>query len=286
MARHEKGIGAGFHELPLVLFTALTTGGAGVGVAHVGLAFLGWVPWVPPAEVMIVLTTLLAVGLLFSLGHLGRPFRGPLALVRVGKSALSNEVLVVCTALVAGLLAVVLPSDHSMVMPLSLIAILSSVPVLLALGLVYRLPGQLMWKGMAPVHPLVLGMGFGLAMLLGTLPEGTRARGEFLILLVLMVDGLLVWERSWRISRSLRMGAPGHSSLMDQRGSALVLRILLGILLPAVALLSGWRELVVFSLFLNLLFDRFLFYGLAVRSTTEAEVILVEAALRARENRA
>jgi hypothetical protein len=68
---------------------------------------------------------------------------------------------------------------------------------------------------------------------------------------------------------------------MPQRGNAFVLRILLGILLPAVALLSGLREVAALSLFLNLFLDRFLFYGLAVRDDTEAEVKRTENALRA-----
>ena len=101
--------------------------------------------------------------------------------------------------------------------------------------------------------------------------------------MILLIDGLLVWERSWRIGRALGRGVPSHPGLMAQRGSALILRVLLGILLPAVALLSGWWELAGLSLFLNLFFDRFLFYGLAVILNTEAEVMRVETALRDRE---
>ena len=274
-----RGVGSGFHELPLVFFTALATGGAGIGVSHVGIAAVGWVPWLPSQRVLALLITLLGVGLLFSMGHLGRPMRGPLALVRVGRSSLSNEVLIVGIALVAGLIGIALPAGHALRLPVTLAASVASLPVLLALGLVYRLPGQLTWRGMAVLHPLILGTGFGLTLLLGSLPLGAQARGELLVLLILLMDGLLVWERSRRIVSALRKGLPGHPGLMGQRGSALILRVLLGILLPAVALLSGWRELAGLSLFLNLLFDRFLFYGLAVRQTTEFEVMKVESAL-------
>ncbi|MBT8396759.1 MAG: dimethyl sulfoxide reductase anchor subunit [Gemmatimonadetes bacterium] len=282
MTVSRRKIESGFHELPLVLFTALATGGAGMGLAHLGMAFLGWVPWIPSTEVSGVFTALLGVGLLFSVGHLGRPLRGPLALVRVGKSPLSNEVLFVSLALAAGIFGLAMPAGHALKSPMALGAAMASVPVLVALGFVYRLSGQLTWRGTAPFHPLVLGAGFGMTLLLGSLPLGAQARGELLVLLVLLIDGLLVWERSWRIANALRSGLPSHPGLMDQRGSALVLRVLLGNLLPAVALLSGWRELAGFSLFLNLFFDRFLFYGLAVRHTTESEVMKVEAALRAR----
>jgi DMSO reductase anchor subunit len=224
---------------------------------------------------------ILAVGLVFSIWHLGRPLRSPLALARVGRSRLSDEVMVVGIAVGASLLAVFLPVGHSLFPVVTVVAMLSSVAVLLALGLVYRLPGQLTWVGLTPIHPLVLGAGFGLTVLLGVLPDGTQARAEFLILVILMVDGLFVWERARRINRALLGGTSSHPNLMAQRGNAFVLRILLGILLPAVALLSGWRELAGLSLFLNLFLDRFLFYGLAVREDTEAEVRKVEAALRA-----
>ncbi|MCJ7630316.1 MAG: hypothetical protein MUO50_18230, partial [Longimicrobiales bacterium] len=109
---------------------------------------------------------------------------------------------------------------------------------------------------------------------------GTRARAELLILLFLLVDGILVWERSWRMTDALSRGVPTHPRFLGRRGSTVFLRVLLGILLPAGALLRGWAELAAVFLFLNLFLDRFLFYGLAVRCTTEAEVERAEMALR------
>jgi len=282
MTRVEVREGAGFHEPPLVLFTALATAGAGVGAAHLCLAFLGWVPWVPSVGVMTLIGALLAVGLLFSVGHLGRPLRSPLALFRVGRSPLSNEVLVVGSTLAASVLTVVLPTGHPLIAPLSVTALVGSFLTLLALGLVYRLPGQLTWAGPVLIHPLVLGIAFGLTILLADLPIGTRARGELLILVILLVDGLLVWERTRRIGGALHRGLPAQPSFMGRRGAAFTFRILLGILLPAAALLGGRRELAWLCLFLNLFLDRFLFYGFAVRGNTEAEVMRAEATLRAR----
>ncbi len=279
MIRKRRRVGSGFHELPLVFFAALATGGAGVGVAHIGTAAVGWAPWPPPSGVLAIFTALLGGGLLFSIGHLGRPGRGPLALTRVGRSPLSNEILIVGVALAAGVFGLALPTEHPIRDPTAVVASLASIPVLLALGLVYRLHGQLTWRGAATMHPLVLGTGFGLTVLLGSLPPGAQARGELLVLLILLMDGLLVWERARRIASALQGGLPGHPGLMEQRGSALILRVLMGILLPAVALLTGWREMAGLSLFLNLFFDRFLFYGLAVRQTTESEVWKVESIL-------
>jgi hypothetical protein len=68
---------------------------------------------------------------------------------------------------------------------------------------------------------------------------------------------------------------------MGQRGAAFTLRILLGLLVPAGALLWGAWEVAGLCLFLNLFLDRFLFYGFVVRSNTEAEVMRAETALRA-----
>jgi hypothetical protein len=59
------------------------------------------------------------------------------------------------------------------------------------------------------------------------------------------------------------------------------LRVMLGILLPAVALMAGRPESTLISLSLNLLLDRVVFYGSAVADNTEAGVMRVEAVLRA-----
>jgi len=272
MTRYEGEKGTGFHELPLVLFTALAIAGAGVGTAHLGLFLLGWVSLVPALWVMALVGVLLALGLLLSVGHLGRPLRSALALIRVGRSPLSNEVLVLGVALVTSLGSVALPLGHSLVTPLTATAVVSSALTLVALGLVYRLPGQPAWAGPVLAQPFILGIAFGLTVLQGTLPPGTRARAEILILVVLLVDGLLVWERTRRIAGVLDRGIPAHPRIHGQKGAAVVLRILMGILLPAAALLGGRWELAGISLFLSLFLDRTLFYGLAVRFDTEAEV--------------
>jgi DMSO reductase anchor subunit len=281
MTRAEPGKPGGFHEGPLVLFTGLVMAGAGVGVAHLFFGAIGWSGFVPPGRVATMLAALLSLGLLSSLGHLGRPTRGHRALRRVGKSALSNEVVLVGLGTAVALLASLFPAEGAAGAGLGLASVLLAIPILLSVGFVYRLPGQLTWNGLAPYHPLVLGFGFGLIVLLGWLPEGARARGELLVLSALIMDAVFVWDRARKVVGASGRGVPVHPRLLDQRISALALRVLLGILLPAAALLSGWQELVVLSLFLNLFLDRFLFYGLAVRETTEAEVMKAEMALLA-----
>jgi len=281
MSRSEGEKGSGFHELPLVLFTALTIAGAGIGVAHLGFSVLGWAPWIPPRWVRVAMGGLFAGGLLFSVGHLGKPLRGSLALARFGKSPLSNEIVGVGVALGGSLLALFLPSDHTFLGPASIVAMVSSVLVLLALGHVYRLGGQHAWMGPVLVHPLVLGLGLGSVALLGALPAGVQVRGELLILSLLFLDGLLVWERTGRLSASLRKGTPVQPGFMRLRWAALSLRVMLGVLVPAGALLWGEAGLALVSLSLNLLLDRLLFYGLAVRETTRSGILKVDEALRA-----
>jgi DMSO reductase anchor subunit len=281
MGRAEGRRSEAFHEAPLVLFTALVPAGAGVGLAHLLFGLVGWTGLVPSFDVSAVVGALLSLGLLSSLGHLGRPIRGHQALRRVGRSPLSNEVLVVGVTAAAVLLAMVLPAEGALGAGLGVAYALLSIPALLAVGFVYRLPGQITWNGLAPYHPLVLGLGFGLMLLLSRLPEGAQARGEFLVLSFLMLDAVFVWDRARRIVEAPKRGIPVHPGLMDQKSSALTLRVLLGILLPAVALLSSWRTLAALSLFLNLFFDRFLFYALAARVNTEAEVRKAEMALEA-----
>jgi DMSO reductase anchor subunit len=271
--------GASFHELPLVLFTALATAGGGLGSAHLAVALLGWSEWTPTYFVRVLLVALMAIGLLFSVGHLGRPFRGPLALLRLGRSHLSNEVLVVGGTMVVGLTAAVLPDDHTLLLPFAVSTLVGSFLTLLALGQVYRLKGQLTWRGPVFLHPLILGLGFGLTVGLEFLQDGAVARGELLVLVILAMDALLIWERSRRISASLLRGMPTRPRFMAQRGVTLSFRILFGVLLPAVALIQGFGEVAIASLSVNLFLDRFLFYGLAVRDSTESEILRVDGVL-------
>jgi DMSO reductase anchor subunit len=225
-------------------------------------------------------TGLLAMGLLASMLHLGQPLRGGLALRGVGRSPLSNEVVVTGVAVLLSAVAVFLPAGHAWYGVLALLALVAFAFTLVSLGMVYRLRGQLTWLGLAWVHPLVMGVAFGCAFSLGSLGEGVRARAELLVLLLLAGDALLVWERTWRLERALRRGAPVRPSLMRWRVPGLTLRVLLGVLLPALAVVLGRPDLAVVSLAVNLVLDRVLFYALAVQANTEGEVMRVEAVLR------
>jgi DMSO reductase anchor subunit len=241
---------------------------------------LGWLDWVPGTGALALIAGFTGAGLLFSLGHLGRPLRGSLALSRLGRSPLSNEILAVGVTVGASALSLALPSGSPLKAPLGFLALVGATATLLALGLVYRLHGCLTWRGTTVLHPLVSGMTFGVVSLLWHLPQGAQARGELLALAFLLTDGVLFWHRTRRLNTALGHGTPVHPRFMDQRVSLSVLRTLLGVLLPAVALLDGGWKLAWVGLFLNLFLDRFLFYSLAVRETTEGEILRIEALLK------
>jgi anaerobic dimethyl sulfoxide reductase subunit C (anchor subunit) len=279
MKRSEPRRAGGFHELPLAFFTALTIGGAGLAAAWLLAAMMGWVPLAPPTRILALVTALLAVGFLISIGHLGRRSRGHLALIRVGRSPLSNEVLLVALALSFSGTGIFLAGDTALYGPLSLAGLACALLLLPTLGSVYNIPGQLSWTGPSLIQPLILGLGIGLTYLLQELPEGALARGELMVLVVFMVDGLLVWERTRRLGVASTRGLPVYPGILRRRGALFSLRLSLGILLPASALLWGWRELALLGLSLNLLLDRVLFYGLAMRESTEAGLMRVSALL-------
>ena len=77
-----------------------------------------------------------------------------------------------------------------------------------------------------------------------------------MILVVCIIDGLFVWDRTRRLGVEVKRGLPVHPGILRQRGALFSLRILLGILIPASALLWGWGELALLGLSMNLLLDR------------------------------
>lgn len=277
MGQDEGRRDLGFHELPLVAFTALATGGGGVGTGHLLTSLLFGLPWVPRRAPLGLMAGLTAVGLLVSLGHLGRPLRGSRALARLGRSPLSNEVALVSLLVVTASLAAVLPRGGGWRDALALAALLSSPLTLLALGLVYRVPGQLTWGGPGAVaQPLASGTAFGLLLLMAV-PPGVVASGAVaLAVCAVIVDGLLFLARGRSFPGVATVGEAAHPRIMARRRLLSWLRISAANLVPALAAVAGSPSAAAVSLGVGLLIDRFLFYGLAVRASTEGEVARVE----------
>ena len=279
MGRTGPHPGGGFHELPLVLFTAMGMAGGGIGAARVLQGALsGRLPTLTRAE-SILLSVLLGTGFLISAWHLGRPLRGHLALRGLGRSPLSNEVVALGVTLTGALLGAALPPNHLLQGVSDLAAGVGSVAFLLAVGVVYRLPGQLAWRGMVVFHPLVLGTAWGLLMTAAGLGSPAAEATLRTVLVALLVDGVLVLVRNAAMERAGREGAASHPGVFRFRGLVMGARLASSALLTPLALLEGHWWIAVGALSLACLLDRFGFYALSVRQTTESEVARVEALL-------
>lgn len=237
---------------------------------------MGWWPWVPSRAVLLLLTGSVAAGVLVSAGHLGRPLRGGLAILRLGRSPLSNEVAVVAATALAAVGALVVPADQLMGDFLALLAMAGSPAMLVALALVYRLPGQRAWGGAALTQPLVAGTCVGLLVLL-VVGRATLPQGAPLLFYGLILADSLVFVLRWRqIETSLPLGEATHPAVQKLRGPFSILRVLTVDLLPVLAVFAGRPVTGAVVLALGLFLDRWLFYGLAVRHTTEAGLRRVE----------
>lgn len=285
-----------FHEAPLVAFTALAVAGAGLGASRIVLGVTGHGAWgTPPGEALAV-GALLVLGTVASTLHLGRPGRAPLALRGLGRSALSVEVLALGAAVTGALLAAFAPAHGAVAVMAGILLPWLSMGVLLTLGTVYRLPGQVAWEGSAFLRPLALGLLFGMVVQVaaGSRDVGGMALGVFLM--AWLADAFLLLAHFRRLEGARGGSQPSHPAPFARRRSLLALRL---VLVDGVALLTlllgsmewaaspghrlAWTlQIMVVGVATGVLLDRFLFYALASRRTTEGEVGRVEDALRQR----
>jgi DMSO reductase anchor subunit len=280
MSESKAPSGKAFHELPLVLFTALAVVAAGIGASRIALTLAGVGEWLPTREEAAAVGGLLALGIAFSTLHLGRPFRAGWAVRGVGRSALSNEVLVAGTTVIAAGALVFLPPAHPVGAFWGTLVPVFSLAVLVTLGLVYRLPGQLAWRGLTVLGPLVLGLVFGLAMQTAWGAWGGVRSPSDVLVVALLLDLLLAVARGVGLEEARRFGAPTHPGIFRRRAAILGGRVILVDLLLPLGLFMGWNLPAVIVLLAGVVLDRFAFYGLTVQRTTEAEVGRVEATVR------
>jgi DMSO reductase anchor subunit len=266
------------HEWPLVLFTTLVVGGAGLLAAS---ALAG--------DQRSGLAALAALGLGFavSLAHLGRPLRAPLAVRRAGQSRLSDEIVAGGATWLCGA-AWLLAASHHAVGPAvataaRTAALAAPIALLVVVGLLYRLPAQQTWRGWATVAPAVAGLAFGVVAVTvlsaAPAPPWVTPAAAWLV----VTDAALTLAR-WRgLQRHRTMGVPVHEAIFARRHVLLAARlalfdavpILLAAGLPTAAGSAG----PVAVMAAGLLLDRLLFYGLAVRRTTQAELMRAERAI-------
>jgi DMSO reductase anchor subunit len=285
-----------FHETPLVVFTALVVAGAGLGASRIVLGASGQGAWAAPQWEASVVAALLVLGTVASTFHLGRPLRAGLALRGAGRSALTAEVLALGVAVAAAGLAAFLPLGSSAGRLAGILLPWLSLGVLVTLGAVYRLPGQVGWGGSAFLRPVALGTLFGMVVqgAAGSWVMGGMALGVFLMVCLADASLLLLYFR--RLEGERRRAQPSHPPIFARRRPLLALRLaLVNVVAPVAALLAlvgsappqghglAWTlQIMLVAVAAGVLLDRFLFYALAARRTTEGEVGRVEDVLRQR----
>jgi DMSO reductase anchor subunit len=259
------------HEWPLVVFTTLAIVGAGL----LATPLLAWATAGTPAVAAGLLpwgALLFACGLLVSLAHLGRPARAPLAALGFGRSRLSAEIVCASIALFLGVAASALPYTSPL---LDLATAVAALGFLVALGLVYRLPGQRTWHGAVVWMPLSSGVGIGAVALAAQWGGAVVAIGAVAALVLAADTGLLILRR-------LSLGwlddsfTPRHAGLFAARQPLLAIRFALVDLMPGLCLAAGLPKGAVGLLGLGILIDRLMFYGFAGQHTTEHEVARIE----------
>jgi len=266
-------------EGPLVAFTAAAIAGGGVAVSRPLAWMLGLPPSAPGRNAALAVFLLVGGGLLFSLLHLGRPGRMTLAVRKTGRNALSNEVVFASITAVAALVIAASPLRESWIRPLWGLLSLAACGLLISLSWVYSIPAQLVWKGLPAFAPLPPAILFGLTMHAAVANVRPDAAVRWILLLI-AIDAVLWIVRSLRVEIVRRLGTVVYAEIMTARGRVAGARFALLTLLFPVAVLSGAWFTALAVLGLGILVDRFAFYGLAVRQTSESEVARVETIIR------
>ena len=284
MTRHDSHGGRSLHETPLVVFTGLAILGCGMVAAYLPAWIVGWRPFIPTPGATSVAGAALGVGLLFSLGHLGRPLRMLLTFRGLGRSPLSDEVLLAGVAFSAMAGTAFIPSEGPLLTGVWIVGVLASLATLISIGRVYRLKGTVGWSGGALFQPLLLGLAAGLIVLLlgasarGVTQPPAMAQGELLALLILflVMDAAAGLLRARRLTRGAGGFAPSYPALFRRAQALLVSRFILANVAPAILALSGQTIPALIVLMLGIVVDRITFYGLALRHSTESEITRVE----------
>jgi hypothetical protein len=254
---------------PLVAFSSLAIAGAGtVAVAGSGL-------YATEATdlAMWVGVLLLAVGLVVSLSHLGRRHRAALAVRGLWGSPISHEgaagLLTVALGLVgaSGLLGTTL--DAVSRIGSSVLAL----GFLVTVGLVYRLPNQLTWKGASALTPITSGLAFG-SIFLDALPPMHQV--STLTLVLVGIDAFVFAQRWRQIARVALDYPTADRPEFDRRHEFLAGRFLLLNALPCITLFVWPTPLAAGIAGAGLLLDRVGFYMLALAHRTETEVAHVD----------
>jgi len=264
-------------DLPLVLFTSFAMLGAG----SIGALPLVWIVdggvWWPGDAVAMVAISLLGCGLLLSLTHLGRKGRLLLVIRGFPRSPLSLEV--VLTSVTIAALSGVVIFDSRAASLLWSIAVSGSWLLLVAIGLVYRLKGQVTWGGISIVAPLTTGLLWGLLLhaVFATIPV---EEFHLIVYLFIAIDSVVMMIRWNMIERRGSTGEARNQNAFRRRGTLLILRLTFVDLAGVIAYMLAGPVAALVTVTFGVFIDRYSFYALGVQLTTEAEVARIESMIR------
>lgn len=260
-------------ESPLIMFTSLAQMGAGIAAVHPLLWLVTgkfiWPGWIEVAAVAL----LLLAGMVSSLAHLGRKKRMLFVLFRINQSPLSLELLLAGITFAAALATFL----WYRTVPFFgwRVTIVAALMLLLVMGLVYRLGGQLSWKGAAVVTPLITGMLWGSVFLL-VVETAASDNAGLLVYLLITIDVLLTTVRWRTIEHSGRYVQPRFAAAFEDRRKLIITRLIVTDLLTLSALLLIGPVVALITVTAGVFMDRYIFYALEVVHTTEAEISRVE----------
>ncbi len=269
-----------WHEWPLVLFSALSIGGAGIAVAIVLARLGGWLDRAAEPGLWFVSGMMVGTAILVSVFHLGRIWRSHYALRRIGFSPLSSEIFLAAILVPLALAQADSPRLDGLSPLLPYLAGLIGLSVLLLIGMVYNLKGQLPWRGPAAMIPLSQGMAFGLTVVLVVSYGYSDYLGSMGPVALIILDASLHGLRWKKIGSERTLGTPSHPAAVGQWKRLLLIRSALSHVFPLVALLASLPALAMVLLAMGIVHERLLFYALASQHTHEAEIARVEEVIR------
>jgi DMSO reductase anchor subunit len=155
------------------------------------------------------------------------------------------------------------------------VTIVAALILLLVMGFVYRLGGQLSWKRAAVVAPLIIGMLWGSVFLL-VVENAASATSLPLVYLLITIDVLVTTIRWRTIEHSGRYGQPRFAAAFEDRQKLIITRLIVTDLLTMTALLLIDPVVALITVTAGVFMDRYIFYALGVEHTTEAEISRVE----------
>jgi DMSO reductase anchor subunit len=263
-----------------VLFSALSIGGAGIAVAIVLARLGGWLDRAAEPGLWFVSGMMVGTAILVSVFHLGRIWRSHYALRRIGFSPLSSEIFLAAILVPLALAQADSPRLDGLSPLLPYLAGLIGLSVLLLIGMVYNLKGQLPWRGPAAMIPLSQGMAFGLTVVLVVSYGYSDYLGSMGPVALIILDASLHGLRWKKIGSERTLGTPSHPAAVGQWKRLLLIRSALSHVFPLVALLASLPALAMVLLAMGIVHERLLFYALASQHTHEAEIARVEEVIR------